>query len=215
MSNLKQTGITKEVRRTESQAKASEKVDSSKAWIVLFLTEFQAESDRASVILTSAMLDEALRELLTAVLLDCSTSEDPLFDGANAPLSTFSSRIEMAFRLGLISRTFAKCLHMTRKIRNTFAHDIAGCKFDSHSVTSRIQEMKRSTPDQSGLAYLFPDGVGIRDEFCLIAGWFIWQLKGKASKVRTVDDAGAACCTIKTKATTVQAAPSNGDKPPN
>lgn len=211
MSKQKETGITKQDGKPEYKAKRCKKVDSSKSWLTLFLREFRAESDRASVILTCAMLDEALRELLTAALLDCSTSEDPLFDGANAPLSTFSSRIEMAFRLGLVSRTFAKCLHMTRKIRNTFAHDVAGCKFDSHSVTNRIHEMKRSCHyDQSGLGDLFPEGAGIRDEFCLMEGWFIWQIKRKTGKIKTIDDAASACCIMKKNAKIEQDAPFDG-----
>jgi hypothetical protein len=64
--------------------------------------------------------------LLRTFLIPCNTSEDPLFDGANAPLSTFNARIEMAYRLGVIDATFSRNLHLVRKIRNDFAHNVTG-----------------------------------------------------------------------------------------
>jgi len=69
-----------------------------------FIDEFQKETDRSSAILSAAMLDEALRVLLKTHLVPNASSNDNLFNGPTAPLSAFSSRIDFAFRLGLISK---------------------------------------------------------------------------------------------------------------
>src|SRR5690348_13100633 len=86
--------------------------------------EFSKETDRAAVIVAASMLDELLRTILVARLVPVSSATDELFDGANAPVGTFSARIEMAYRVGLVSVKFARDLHLVRKIRNDFAHNI-------------------------------------------------------------------------------------------
>jgi hypothetical protein len=110
----------------------------------LFHKEFAKESDRACVIVAGAMLDELLRSLLLAYLVPSTTSDDPLFDTVNAPLATFSARIEIAFRCGIISQRFARDLHLVRKIRNDFAHNIRDCNFDDTRVRSRVLALSRS-----------------------------------------------------------------------
>jgi hypothetical protein len=92
----------------------------------LLHAEFAKETDRAAVIVAASMLDELLRSILVAKLVPVSSSTDELFDGANAPLGTFSARIEMAYRVGLISVKFSRDLHLVRRIRNDFAHNIHG-----------------------------------------------------------------------------------------
>jgi DNA-binding MltR family transcriptional regulator len=110
-------------------------------WFRFYLDEFEKESDRAAVIHTCALIDNALRELLEIYMLSCPASADPLFDGANAPLSSFSERIEISYRLGLITRDLASGLTTLRKIRNSFAHDVGGCSFDSQSVRDRVESL--------------------------------------------------------------------------
>ncbi len=165
-------------------------------WLRFFNEEFMKESDRAAVILTAAMLDESLKELIEAFLIPCSSSEDPLLDGANASIGSFSSRIECAYRLGLISNTFAKCLHIIRKIRNSFAHDVAGCKFSSHSVNSRIQSLKVSTNTPAELEgeYKSHNLKDPRQCFSYIAGYFMWQIKNQMNTIAPLSNNRAICC---------------------
>jgi len=106
--------------------------------------QFQKESDRAAVILVVSIIDENLTTILKSYLVPNPSSSDSLFDNAMSPLSNFSSKIDMCYRLGLISGKFARDLHIVRKIRNSFAHDIYGCSFDNGSVISRIRELENS-----------------------------------------------------------------------
>ena len=95
-----------------------------------FLDEFKSESDRAAVILGAAKLDILLYQLLTKFLIASPAGTDELFDG-DAPLGTFSSKINLAHRLGLIDKDFSRALHLIRKIRNSFAHEISGTTLES------------------------------------------------------------------------------------
>jgi hypothetical protein len=105
-----------------------------------FLADFAKESDRAAVVLGAAKLDLQLYQILQKVLLPNPGSSDELLDG-DAPLSTFSARINLCYRLGLIDRSLTRALHLIRRIRNSFAHEISGSDLNSGSHCDRIKEL--------------------------------------------------------------------------
>lgn len=105
-----------------------------------FVEEFKAESDRAAVILGAAKLDYLLYQVLSKYLLPSVGSRDELLEG-DAALATFSSRINICYRLGLIDGEFARALHLIRKIRNSFAHEVSGCKLDTGPHRDRVREL--------------------------------------------------------------------------
>lgn len=117
----------------------------SKDWAFEYvIKEFKKESDRAAVILVAASIEEALFTILKSFLIPIPSSTDNLFDGPNAALSTFSSKIDMSYRLGLISSRLCRDLHLIRKIRNAFAHDIYGCNFENGGIKSRVKELSKN-----------------------------------------------------------------------
>jgi len=82
---------------------------------------------RALVILAAAKIDTQLRDLIEKFLLAKSAKPkeaDELLDGDN-PLSTFSARIKICRRLGLIDHAVADALNRLRDIRNQAAHWIS------------------------------------------------------------------------------------------
>jgi hypothetical protein len=82
---------------------------------------------RALVILAAAKIDTQLRDLIEKFLLIKSVKPreaDELLDGEN-PLSTFSARIKVCRRLGLVDHTLADALNSLRGIRNQAAHWIS------------------------------------------------------------------------------------------
>jgi|GEM_PF-2880671 len=105
-----------------------------------FVDEFKNESDRAAVIIGAAKLDYLLYQILAKHFLPSVSGKDDLLDG-DSPLSTFSAKINICYRLGLIDAGFARALHMIRKIRNSFAHEVSGCKFDNGPHSDRIREL--------------------------------------------------------------------------
>src|SRR5580704_4285319 len=74
-----------------------------------FLPELNKESDRGRVLISCSYLDELMRRILLAFVIDRDSSPR-LFDGFNAPLGTFSTRTAAAYALGLITeREFNEC----------------------------------------------------------------------------------------------------------
>jgi len=90
-----------------------------------FADELLAElQPRALIILSSAHIDAQLRNMIESFLLQkASKSKEPdeLFDG-DSPLSSFSSRIKISLRLGLIDVPLANALNKLRDVRNQAAH---------------------------------------------------------------------------------------------
>lgn len=86
--------------------------------------EMNGESDRAVAIVGAAWIEEALSDSITSFLQAHDDSHRRLFKG-NAPLGTFSSKIDLSRLLGIISDTIWADLHRVRDIRNEFAHHIA------------------------------------------------------------------------------------------
>jgi len=106
-----------------------------------FYKEFASESDRASAVLGAAKIDDILMRILNSRLVPpVDTKSDELL-AANGPLGTMSARIDMVYRLGLISEDFRRSLHLIRKIRNTFAHNLEGCSFALSSVKSQTNAL--------------------------------------------------------------------------
>ena len=88
-----------------------------------FIKGLANESERATVILGVARLDVGLEYLLKAFMNPYPGGEDNLFD-SDRPLGSFSAKIGLASRLGLIEPKFERALQIVRKLRNDFAHSI-------------------------------------------------------------------------------------------
>lgn len=119
----------------------------------LFAKEFKEESDRAAVILGTAQLDLLLMQLLESTLLPVTSGKDELLDG-DSPLATFSSRINISYRLGLIDAEFARALHLVRRIRNSFAHEVTSASLDSGSHNDRVRELVGPFASNWALPYI-------------------------------------------------------------
>jgi len=105
-----------------------------------FVDEFKGESDRAAVILGAAKLDLLLYQIFQQYFAPQTGSKDELLDG-DSPLGTFSAKIMLANRLGLIDNEFTRSLQFVRKIRNSFAHEVSGCTLNSGSHRDRVKEL--------------------------------------------------------------------------
>jgi hypothetical protein len=57
---------------------------------------------------------------------------------AGAPLSSFSSKVELAFALGTVSKDVRVALHLIADVRDEFARQIEPLSFDSANVAKLI-----------------------------------------------------------------------------
>ena len=157
---------------------------STKHWLKVFFEEFKEESDRAYVILAGSMIDQALETLLKARLVPSTSQEDNLFSGAYAPLGSFSAKIDLSYRIGMKSGKLCRDLHLIRKARNEFAHNVTGCNFASSSIRNRIVELTRS----SGIVERAPNKRnslpdGPRGDFQITVSWILWSLWNQVESI--------------------------------
>ena len=105
-----------------------------------FMGEFVTESDRAAVILGAAKGEFQLGQILETFLLPSTAATDDLLEG-DAPLATFSAKIKVCHRLGLIDDTFVKVLNTFRKLRKGFAHEVTASSLAAGSARDRVFSM--------------------------------------------------------------------------
>lgn len=111
-----------------------------------FLKELQGESDRGAALVGAALIDDQLDRLLRAHLIEGKVA-DSLLDGGNAPLGTFSTRLKLAYSLGLLSKLEYDEGDLIRRIRNEFAHGLHGLTFQKDKVKDLCLNLRADTPD--------------------------------------------------------------------
>lgn len=120
-----------------------------------YLGLLEKESDRGKVLISCGFLEEQLKQVLRAFMLEVSQAEE-LVEGGNAPLGTFNSRITACYVFGLLTQREHDDLHLIRKIRNDFAHDIH-TTFQTESVVNRCRELTHKAHDY-GTVVVEPSG---------------------------------------------------------
>ncbi|MCU8505918.1 MltR family transcriptional regulator [Vibrio vulnificus] len=124
------------------------------------ITDFRqtitSESDRGCALMAAAYIDECLGELLRSYFVDDAKEVSKLFE-FNGACGTFSSKIALAYALGLISKNVRSDLTLLRRIRNDFAHVSKPICFDENPIRSRCHELK---------LYPHPKEVPPRLRFC-------------------------------------------------
>lgn len=112
----------------------------------LFAEDLLAERNaRPLVIIGASKVDDLLFEVLRSFLLPKiakAKDRDELLEG-DRPLATFSARIKICRRLGLIDETFYGTLDRLRDLRNLSAHSVS---FDASKspVRDHIAELRKS-----------------------------------------------------------------------
>ena len=106
----------------------------------LIRKEFLSASDRATAIVGGSFVDELLTLLLKDFFVADPENDKKLFSGSGS-LATFAAKIDMAFRLGLISKSEHKSLHYIRSIRNVFAHQLGDATFSNQSIIDKCRNI--------------------------------------------------------------------------
>jgi mannitol operon repressor len=114
-------------------------------YISAFLKEFQAETDRGAALVGAALLDSRLERLLLSHMLPGKIADD-LVKGGNAPLGTFSARINATYAFGLITTKERQDLNLIRGIRNEFAHSEHGLTFADRKIVGMCSSLISRRP---------------------------------------------------------------------
>ena len=153
-------------------------------WSDHFDKSIQEESTRAKVVLSACYLDELLNQLLQLLLKPLNSKNDPLFDGPQAPLSSFSAKIDLAARVGVISEDTKRSLHLVRKIRNRFAHSLNACDFDdtkTQAWNSELHELNDHATEDRRATF----SEGVVGDYEKSVSWLIYWLKHIAQQIPT------------------------------
>lgn len=108
------------------------------------MEELTEQTDRGAALLAAAYLDDALKEMLQKRFVGQQNETVKAFQG-NGPLATFSSRIMIAFLLGLITEMERRDMDLIRRIRNDFAHLHEAVDFSEPPHSQRCLELAMRT----------------------------------------------------------------------
>lgn len=110
--------------------------------IARFMMGLANEGQRSAVVLGAARCDVALERLLKKVTMHHPDGADNLFD-PDRPLGSFSAKISLCYRLGLIDRHLEHALQMLRRTRNEFAHATSVASLSESHHKARVEELIR------------------------------------------------------------------------
>ena len=120
----------------------------------------EGESPRAKIILFATQIDEALRELLVKFLKPPRRANEDDLLGRFRALSSFSARIALAYRVGLISKDDAEAFDILRGIRNDCAHKIVEFSLGKPPYSNHLKRFASLTTQDPCRAYAmkaYPD----------------------------------------------------------
>lgn len=151
------------------------------------VNELEKESDRACIILAASIIDDLLFKLLDHHLVPYPGSNDPIFSN-NGPLSTFSNKINLAYRLGLISDKMSKTIHWIRKIRNVAAHEYQTVNFDSQKVKDITENIFNSTKLTKAIVKKNSSTeLSTRKKFIFASSWLIYYFNQLLTDIPTLE----------------------------
>ena len=159
------------------------------------------ESDLACVLIATSYLDYTLASLLKRYFIE-SNVVNKLLDPPRGALSTFASRSDLAYRLGLIPKGLFQNLEIIGKIRNTFAHSYLSRGLSDNEIERLVNSLIPPTAHQSitidgdDVRHSGPASLSLmgcpRDQFNMIVVFMVNRLllTGLATKHRDKEVGG-------------------------
>lgn len=108
--------------------------------VIEFRKNITLETDRGLVLMSVAYIDERLSVLLEKYFVDDKSIIQTLFD-ATGPLGTFSSKLKLAYGIGLLPKNVYTDCNKIRKIRNSFAHISKPISFEDEPIKSQTHSL--------------------------------------------------------------------------
>jgi DNA-binding MltR family transcriptional regulator len=109
------------------------------------------ESMRGKILILTALIDNLLLEILKRLFKPARRKADDELFRPLGPLDPFSSRIAMAYRLGLICGSDADALDLLRKLRNDCAHTTRQFSLEAEPHLGQFVEFTKLTCQKDDL----------------------------------------------------------------
>jgi len=104
------------------------------------LEEIKHGGDRAAAIVAASLVEAHLTTAMKATLHRNEKIVNELFRNSG-PLGNFSTKIDLAFLIGMFSAECHKELNIIRTVRNLFAHDLRIKGFASQRMTDLVSNL--------------------------------------------------------------------------
>lgn len=138
------------------------------------LSEIASENDRVAAISSAAFIEFSLQQFLEAAWPPISnTTRNRLFEGRNAPLASFSAKIEMGLAIGLYGPVVRSDLDKVRLIRNRFAHSMRPLDFDDAKISAHVGNFQIG---QSATLAANAKHSANRRRFTMVTRWLLINL---------------------------------------
>ena len=107
-------------------------------------SELAAQTDRGAAIVGAALMDEKLRQVLTACFVSGLSARDlaEMFDGPSAPLGTYGAKCRLGRAIGLYGAELERELRIIGRIRNRFAHDLQISEFSDPQIAPLCADLR-------------------------------------------------------------------------
>jgi hypothetical protein len=104
-----------------------------------FVRRLNQESETARILIFYSYLDDLIRGLMALHMTRLEEDQDgeKMF-GSYGPLSTFSSRVLMAYHLGWLTKQVKERLDAFRRVRNEFAHETFSVTIEHPNVAKDL-----------------------------------------------------------------------------
>ena len=151
------------------------------------LPKIMGDTDRSVVLVGVTRLENELEKYLTSFLIESPTGIEDLF--GTGPLSTFSSKISVARRLGLINNELQTAIDAMRKIRNVVNKPEEKAVFESLDVSRIIKSMHtkyrenknfieiQNTVNQSDKFQSLTKSNDVKADFILVLFYLLYTLQ--------------------------------------
>lgn len=106
----------------------------------LLMKSFEVESDRGVILVISALVERELEMHIGLRLLEKIEKNDEIVSKAS-----FYSKIDLAYRIGLITEPERRCFHELRLLRNKCAHDIDKQDFEKDHFRHHIKKIAEAS----------------------------------------------------------------------
>lgn len=137
--------------------------------IILELTELLpkivGDSDQSPVLVGVTRLENELEKYIHSFLIESPTGKEDLFE--NGPLTTFSAKISIARRLGLINNELQDAINNMRKIRNVVNRSSKSPVFENEMISHIVKTMHKTYNDNKNYREI-ENSISVDEQFFLL-----------------------------------------------
>jgi hypothetical protein len=141
-----------------------------------FATDYAKADDRSCGILFGAYVDNCVTETLLTYVVHKDDCEEHLLK-ESGPLGSFYARIELLWALGGLDRRVRDDLHLVRRIRNKFAHEMEITSFSEEPIRAWCDSLKlppgslNTVTNKLHMALVHPHRFRFIISGAIAAGW--------------------------------------------